>query len=125
MHSSPPLQTSPAGSDAGLHVRFRELFEQCPVSLQILGPDGRTLRVNQAWEDLWEIRAGTPLMDFVMSAEYNVLRDPQLIESGIAPLLERACRGEPVRLPVIRYDVAALRGAGPVRWVAARAHPLK
>jgi PAS domain S-box-containing protein len=125
MLSSPALPTTPADSDAGPNIRFRELFEQCPVSLQILGPDGRTLRVNQAWEDLWDIRAGTPLMAFVMSAEYNVLRDPQLVESGIARLLERACHGESVRLPVIRYDVAALRGTGPVRWVAARAHPLK
>ncbi|MCS0628007.1 PAS domain S-box protein [Telluria mixta] len=125
MLSSPALQTSPADSDAGPHVRFRELFEQCPVSLQILGPDGRTLRVNQAWEDLWEIRAGTSLMAFVMSADYNVLRDSQLIQSGIALLLERAFQGESVRIPVGRYDVAALGGSGPVRWVAARAHPIK
>jgi PAS domain S-box-containing protein len=125
MLSSPAPQTPPADRDADTYIRFRELFEQCPVSLQILDSDGRTLRVNKAWEDLWHIREGTPLMDFVMSAAYNVLRDPQLIESGIAGLLERACQGESVRLPVIRYDVAALQGSGPVRWVAARAHPLK
>jgi PAS domain S-box-containing protein len=125
MLSSPAPQTPKADCDADTYIRFRELFEQCPVSIQILGPDGRTLRVNKAWEDLWHIREGTPLMDFVMSAEYNVLRDPQLIESGIARLLERACQGESVRIPVVRYDVAALRGSGPVRWVAARAHPLK
>nr|WP_081983720.1 ATP-binding protein [Massilia sp. JS1662] len=125
MFSSPALPTTPADSDAAPHVRFRELFEQCPVSIQILGPDGRTLRVNQAWEDLWQIRAGTPLMAFVMSEDYNVLRDPQLVQSGIAVLLERALQGESVQIPVGRYDVAALGGSGPVRWVAARAHPLK
>ena len=125
MSSPPALPTTRADSDAVPNIRFRELFEQCPVSIQILGPDGRTLRVNQAWQDLWEIREGTPLMAFVMSADYNVLRDPQLVQSGIAPLLERACRGESVRIPVGRYDVAALSGSGPVRWVAARAHPLK
>ena len=125
MSSPPALPTTCADSDAVPNIRFRELFEQCPVSIQILGPDGRTLRVNQAWQDLWEIREGTPLMAFVMSADYNVLRDPQLVQSGIAPLLERACRGESVRIPVGRYDVAALSGSGPVRWVAARAHPLK
>ncbi|MCS0612422.1 ATP-binding protein [Massilia kyonggiensis] len=125
MLSPPALRTTCADSDAVPNIRFRELFEQCPVSIQILGPDGRTLRVNQAWQDLWEIREGTPLMAFVMSANYNVLRDPQLVQSGIAPLLERACRGESVRIPVGRYDVAALSGSGPVRWVAARAHPLK
>jgi PAS domain S-box-containing protein len=64
-------------------------------------------------------------MAFVMSAEYNVLQDPQLVQSGIAALLERACQGESVRIPLARYDVAALGGSGPVRWVAARAHPLK
>lgn len=105
-------------------MRFKELFEQCPVSIQLLAPDGRTLRVNKAWEELWHIREGTPLMAFVLSADYNVLRDPQLIESGIADLLARAFQGESVRIPVGRYDVAALAGSGPVRWVSAKAHPI-
>ncbi len=33
-------------------LRYRELFRQAPVSLQILAPDGGTLRVNKAWEAL-------------------------------------------------------------------------
>jgi len=125
MHSSPGARASSVDQDAGPAIRFRGLFEQCPVSIQILAPDGRTLRVNQAWEDLWHIRAGTPLMDFVLSADYNVLRDPQLLASGIAALLARAFQGESVRIPAACYDVAALRGEGPVRWVTARAHAIK
>jgi PAS domain S-box-containing protein len=111
-------------TDGGTHMRFKELFEQCPVSIQLLAPDGRTLRVNKAWEELWHIREGTPLMAFVLSADYNVLRDPQLVASGIADLLARAFQGESVRIPVGRYDVAALAGSGPVRWVSAKAHPI-
>lgn len=125
MRLFPDPQAAPIHGDAGPDSHFQALFEQCPVSIQMLAPDGRTLRVNKAWEDLWHIREGTPLMAFVMGPEYNVLRDPQLIDSGIALLLERAFQGESVRIPVGRYDVAALSGSGPVRWVAATAHPIK
>jgi PAS domain-containing protein len=89
------------------------------------GPDGRTLRVNQAWEDLWEIRAGTPLYAFVLSAEYSLLTDAQLIETGVAGYLQRALAGESVEIPAIYYDVVVLGGSGRARWVTARAHPIK
>jgi PAS domain S-box-containing protein len=125
MPAFPDPNVSPVDNDAGPGNRFKELFEQSPVSIQILAPDGRTLKVNQAWEDLWHIRKGTPLMAYVMSEEYNVLRDPQLIASGIAALLARAFQGESVRIPAGRYDVAALGGEGPARWVMARARPIK
>ena len=59
-------------------IRFQALFEQAPISIQILAPDGRTIRVNKAWENLWQIHEGSALKAFVFSADYNVLRDPQL-----------------------------------------------
>lgn len=106
-------------------VRFQALFEQAPVSIQILSPDGRTIRVNKAWENLWQIYEGSPLKAFVFSAEYNVLRDPQLVKTGISLLLQRAFDGESVEIPSALYDVTALGGSGPARWVTARAHPIK
>ena len=109
---------------ANPELRFRALFEQAPVSIQILAPDGRTLRVNKAWEDLWQIHAGSALRNYVFG-EYNVFTDPQLIDNGIAALLRRAFAGESVRLPAVRYDVAAIKGTGPVRWVSAEAHAVK
>lgn len=123
----PPVPTfPPAGTEhVSFDVRFRELFEQAPISLQILAPDGRTLRVNKAWENLWQIHEGSALKAFVFSADYNVLRDPQLVANGIAPILARAFAGESVEIPAARYDVASLMGSGPVRWVTARAHPIK
>jgi PAS domain S-box-containing protein len=110
---------------ASSDMRFQALFEQAPVSIQILAPDGRTLRVNQAWERLWQIHEGSALKAHVLSDAYNVLTDPQLLASGIAATLRRAIAGESVTLPALRYDVAALGGSGPVRWVTARAHPIK
>ena len=123
--SSDPLPPSSTEHRATSEERFRELFEQAPISLQILAPDGRTVRVNKAWEKLWQIHEGTALKAFILSAGYNVLRDPQLIGSGIAQLLQRACAGEAVELPAVHYDVGALGGIGPARWVTARAHPVK
>jgi len=125
MPHAPTSSLSQQDHYASPEVRFRELFEQAPVSIQILAPDGRTLRVNKAWEDLWQIHEGSALKAFVFSDAYNVLRDPQLIESGIASILQRAFAGETVRIPSARYDVAALGGTGPARWVTARAHAIK
>ena len=99
-------------SQLALH-RYQELFEQAPISIQILAPDGRTIRVNKAWHELWQIYEGTALNDLVFSADYNVLTDPQLVHSGIAVLLQRAFAGESVEIPSARYDVAALGGGGP------------
>jgi PAS domain S-box-containing protein len=106
-------------------TRFRELFEQAPTSIQILAPDGRTLRVNKAWEALWQIHEGTPLHAFILSPDYSLLTDAQLIATGIVAYLQRALDGESVEIPAIYYDVVALGGSGRARWVTARAHPIK
>jgi PAS domain S-box-containing protein len=110
---------------ASLELRLRELFRQAPVSLQILAPDGRTLRVNKAWEALWQIHEGTALKRFVLE-EYNVLGDPQLVATGADAYLRRALAGASVEIPAIRYDVGQLPdGVRHARWVTARAHPIK
>ena len=103
--------------------RFRALFEQSPLSTQLLAPDGTTLRVNGAWEKLW----GFTLEQI---RGYNLLADPQLEAQGTAPLLRRAFEGEAVHLPAIRYDPnetipAGSRYADAARWVGAFAYPVK
>ncbi len=124
---SPDSPSAPPGpgQHASAETRFRDLFEQAPTSIQILGPDGRTLLVNQAWEDLWHIRTGTPLHALVMSPDYCLLEDPQLVASGVAGYLQRALDGESVDIPAIYYDVGELGTTGRPRWVTARAHPIK
>src|SRR5206468_7155717 len=56
-------------------ARFRGLMEQAPFSVQVFAPDGRTLRVNRAWEQLWGVT-----LDQI--PDYNVLRDHQLESKG-------------------------------------------
>lgn len=104
-------------------ARFRGLMEQAPFSIQVFFPDGRTKRVNRAWQELWGLTLAA-------IQDYNVLADRQLEATGVLPYLRRAFAGEPVSIPAILYDPsAAIPGRAPdpqaVRWVSAVAYPLK
>ncbi|HEX5707417.1 MAG TPA: PAS domain S-box protein, partial [Pyrinomonadaceae bacterium] len=103
--------------------RFRAVLEQAPFSIQIIAPDGRILRVNRAWEELW----GVTLEQI---EGYNILEDRQLVEKGVMPYLRRAFAGEAVEIPQILYDPdetipGATRHARPRRWTKAVAYPIK
>jgi PAS domain S-box-containing protein len=102
---------------------FRSLMEQAPFSVQVLSPDGRTLQVNQAWEQLWGLK-----LDRLH--DYNVLQDPQLEAKGVLPWLRRAFAGESVQIPAIEYDPNATlpgltQNGDPKRWVTGVAYPLR
>ena len=105
--------------------RFRSIIEQSPLSVQILSPDGRTLRVNRAWEKLW----GTTF-DELDAVGYNLLEDQQLVEKGIMPYIKRGFAGEATLTPPIMYDpdetspgVTAYEDSR--RWVRAFIYPVK
>jgi PAS domain S-box-containing protein len=100
-------------------TRFRKLFEQSPLSIQILDPDGRTLAVNRAWKSLWGSTMEEHLVD------YNLLHDEQLVALGVMPFIRKAFAGEPVEIPPVGY--APDRGAyrGQQRWVRAFLYPVK
>src|ERR687886_826981 len=104
-------------------TRFRTMIEQSPLSIQILSPDGRTLQVNRAWEELW----GVTLDDI---AGYNLLEDRQLVAKGIMPYIQRGFAGEPTAIPPIVYDpdetIPGLTSREePKRWVRAFIYPVK
>jgi PAS domain S-box-containing protein len=98
-------------------------MEQSPLSTQVFSPDGRTIQVNRAWEQLW----GATLQDV---ASYNVLEDPQLEARGILPYIRRGFAGEALAIPAIWYDPnetvrEGSRRREPRRWVRAFIHPIK
>ncbi|RYD69587.1 MAG: PAS domain-containing sensor histidine kinase, partial [Verrucomicrobiaceae bacterium] len=103
--------------------RNRALMEQAPFSIQILAPDGHTLRVNRAWEELW----GLTLEQI---SEYNMLRDPELETKGLMPYIKRAFAGEAVEIPVVQYDPNhsvpnQTSQEYPRRWVSSVAYPIR
>ena len=105
-------------------TRFDTLFEMAPFSVQLLAADGRTLRVNPAWEALWQVAEATACSTYVLG-EYNILQDPQLDAKGVATALRRAFAGEPVSCRRFVYDPAEIGAPGRARWVRAQAHPLR
>ncbi|MEJ7842422.1 MAG: PAS domain S-box protein [Rubrobacter sp.] len=102
-------------------TRFRLMIEQSPLSIQIFSPEGRTLRVNRAWEELWGVT-----LDRIPG--YNVLQDPQLLEKGLMPYIERGFAGETAVIPPVQYEPdASIPDASDVayRWVRAFIYPVK
>lgn len=105
-------------------MRFTALFDQSPVSMQLLAADGQTIQVNKAWEALWQLSDGDGVKEHVLSPQYNILTDVQLEAKGITPYLRRAFKGASVKIPAILYDPTELGDAGRARWVTANAHPI-
>jgi PAS domain S-box-containing protein len=104
-------------------VRFRTLIEQSPLSTQIFSPDGRTLQVNRAWEELWGVTLET-------LGSYNILEDEQLAEKGIMPYIKRGFAGTPTAIPPILYDPEVTIpnitvNENPQRWVQAIIYPVR
>src|SRR5829696_8049945 len=102
-------------------TRFRLMIEQSPLGTQIFSPDGRTLRVNRAWEELWGVT-----LDQIPG--YNVLQDRQLVEKGIMPYIQKAFAGEATAVPPVRYEPDATIPSVSVvahRWVQAYIYPVK
>jgi PAS domain S-box-containing protein len=104
-------------------TRSRALIEQSPFSIQILSPDGHTLRVNSAWEKLWGVT-----LDQI--ADYNMLEDEQLVAKGVMPYIHKGFAGEATAIPPIKYDPDETipdrsSHQEPQRWVRAFIYPVK
>ena len=104
-------------------ARFRAMIEQSPLSIQVLSPDGQTLQVNRAWEELW----GVTIQDI---AGYNLLEDQQLVEKGLMPYIRKGFAGESTLIPAAAYDpeetIPGLTShEEPKRWVRAFIYPIK
>jgi PAS domain S-box-containing protein len=100
--------------------RFRTMFEQFPLSVQIFDPTGRTLAVNRAWEELFDMT-----LDDVRN--FNPLTDPQLEE--IRPYLLRGFGGEAVTVPphpfVPNRISSELAGAAGLMWLEITVWPVR
>ena len=101
---------------------LREVFDQSPLAIQVLSPDGRIRHVNRAWERLW----GTTL-DRV--PDYSMLEDPQLDAAGVAHYVRRAFAGAICEAPEILYDpdgtLPGRSDPAEPRWVRSLFYPVR
>jgi PAS domain S-box-containing protein len=96
-------------------LRWELLFEQSPLSIQIFAPDGRTIRFNPAWENLFGL-------SHEEAYAFNVLEAPDLIESGAVHLIRKAFEGEVVFVPPVPFPV---RGRPQdIRWIGGTLFPV-
>jgi PAS domain S-box-containing protein len=98
--------------------RFQRLVEHSPLSTQLFWPDGRTRQVNAAFTRLFGIT-----LDELN--DYNILRDPQLVATGIMSLMARAFAGEAVVIDPIPYVPDRGEYVGQTRWAGAHVYPVK
>ncbi|MEF8703545.1 MAG: ATP-binding protein, partial [Candidatus Accumulibacter sp. UW26] len=102
-------------------MKYRILAERSPLAIQVFSPDGTTLRVNSAWERLWQA-------SFPDLKNYNVLQDQQLEALGILSLLKRVFEGETIEFPEHLYDKGYVRpelnGKACKFWLRAYAYPV-
>ncbi|MEO6445105.1 MAG: PAS domain S-box protein [Gemmatimonadaceae bacterium] len=103
--------------------RFRGLMEQAPFSIQVFSPDGRTLRVNRAWEELWGVR-------FEQIEGYNILEDRQLEARGVLGHIREGFAGQTALIPAIQFNPnetipGITQQEDPRRWLSAVIYPLK
>ncbi len=99
--------------------RYKSILEAAPVSMMILGRDGITKEVNQAWQDFW----GYTLEGFVAQG-VTLWNDPQLVKTGTLEYFERAFAGDTVLGPPTFWDGREV-GGGQARWIRSRISPLK
>lgn len=96
-------------------LRWELLFEQSPLSIQIFAPDGRTIRFNSAWKNLFGLADDE-------AYAFNVLQAPDLIESGAIHHIRKAFHGEVVFVPPVPFPV---RGKPQeIRWIGGTLYPV-
>lgn len=97
--------------------RLRFAFEQSPIALQVFNSSGRCIEVNKAWEKLWGLRKEEV-------KDYNILKDPQLMQSQNADKILAAFEGHHVEIAPHYYEPSKSGKPGRPRWVKAIYYPL-
>jgi PAS domain S-box-containing protein len=105
-------------------TRFRRLFEDSPIALQISSPDGLILTVNRAWQELWHV-SPEEISRHSPGGVYRVLEDPELQARGILAPVRKAFKGEACTIAASLYDPAEKAHPGRARWVVTHIYPIK
>jgi PAS domain S-box-containing protein len=102
-------------------MKYRILAERSPLAIQVFSIDGKILRVNSAWEKLWQA-------SFSDRKNYNVLEDEQLEALGVLSLLRRVFGGETIEFPDHLYDKgnvqSQVNGKTGKLWLRTYAYPV-
>jgi PAS domain S-box-containing protein len=76
--------------------RFRMLFEQSPLVIQIFNADGKLLKYNNCFKQTWDV-------DSEQLSNYNLFEDTSLMEGDFSNYISRAIKGDFSEVPAIKY----------------------
>jgi PAS domain S-box-containing protein len=82
-------------------LRFRAVFDQPLLSVQICNPDGTMSQWNQATAGFYNV-APEVLAGYYQN--YNILDDQQALTNNVQPLLRGAFAGHAAPIPPVPYD---------------------
>ncbi|MCQ3976180.1 MAG: hypothetical protein DPW09_22360 [Anaerolineae bacterium] len=99
-------------------LRFRAVFDQPLLPVQIYSADGRMRTYNEATREMFGL---SPEFMAAFAAEYNILADSQAQVMGTRPYIERAFAGQATIFPPIQYTFAEGRSA----WFQVFMYPVK
>jgi PAS domain S-box-containing protein len=102
--------------------RLNTVFNESPISVQIVSRDGKIIFVNEAWSELWGL---TPDMAVKVKEVYNIFEDQYVVRNKIDVLLKKAFEGEVVPVPSLLYDPAEQGLPGRPRWIDISFHPVR
>jgi len=100
-------------------VRFRAVVEQSPLAVHVFSPDGRSIRANGSWNDLWYLGEGEE------PEGANVFEDEQLRVAGLMPYARDGAAGVGARIPSLLFDPARAGREGEPRWLEGVVYPLR
>jgi PAS domain S-box-containing protein len=86
--------------------RYRQVFENAPISMQFIGADGCLVEANRAFDRFYGVQFEQ------WQQNYNIFTDPQLVENGTLQYMQQAFAGEAVIEPPTYYDITARDEAG-------------
>ncbi len=101
---------------------FLTIFDQAPFSIQIFSPDGKVLKVNRAYQNMWGIT--DEFVENVILKEYNILHDPLIAKSGMDRLIRKAFEGETTEVPAFFYDPKEIGFDGRAVWASGILFPV-
>ena len=99
--------------------RFRAVVEQSPLSIHVFAPDGRSIRANDSWNQLWYLGEGEE------PEGASVFEDEQLRVAGLLPYVRNGAAGAGAKIPPMLFDPARAGREGEPRWLEGTIYPLR
>lgn len=100
--------------------RYRQLFENSPISIVIIGADGRMVESNRAYEQLYGCTH-----EQYNASKGSVFSDRELIENGSLGYMQQVLAGETVQEAITYYDGATVASEGKFSWNQALYFPIR